>query len=97
MVTDTIMGNEHNNGYYEEDNNAGMQGRPNKLQDMCYSYWIGGAMHILAESHLLDGWALREYVLLCALSESLCGIWKGGGVNAGSVALFLFLVVVGAE
>mmetsp|Transcript_37008 Transcript_37008/g.64822 ORF Transcript_37008/g.64822 Transcript_37008/m.64822 type:complete len:510 (-) Transcript_37008:70-1599(-) len=55
----------HNNGYYEEDNNAGMQGRPNKLQDTCYSYWIGGAMHILAESHLLDGWALREYVLLC--------------------------------
>jgi len=55
------------NGYYDEDTDAaaGMQGRPNKLQDTCYSYWIGGTLHILSESHLLDGWALREYVLTC--------------------------------
>ena len=42
-----------------------MQGRPNKLQDTCYSYWVGGTLHVLSESHLLDGWALREYVLAC--------------------------------
>lgn len=53
------------NGFYEEENSAGMQGRPNKLQDTCYSYWIGGALHILSASHVLDGWALREYVLTC--------------------------------
>mmetsp|Transcript_32181 Transcript_32181/g.68096 ORF Transcript_32181/g.68096 Transcript_32181/m.68096 type:complete len:496 (+) Transcript_32181:31-1518(+) len=53
------------NGYFIDDNSAGMQGRPNKLQDTCYSYWIGGTLHLLNESHLLDGWALREYVLTC--------------------------------
>ena len=54
------------NGYHEGgDGAAGMQGRPNKLQDTCYSYWIGGTLHLLSESHLLDGWALREYVLTC--------------------------------
>ncbi|KAL7526746.1 hypothetical protein ACHAXR_002823 [Thalassiosira sp. AJA248-18] len=55
------------NGHYnlDNDNAAGMQGRPNKLEDTCYSYWIGGTLHLLSESHLLDGWALREYVLTC--------------------------------
>ena len=44
---------------------AGMQGRPNKLEDTCYSYWIGGTLHLLGESRLLNGRALREYVLAC--------------------------------
>ncbi|KAL3802782.1 hypothetical protein HJC23_007559 [Cyclotella cryptica] len=55
-----------NNGYDGENGNAaGMQGRPNKLEDTCYSYWIGGTLHLLGAAHLLDGWALREYVLKC--------------------------------
>jgi geranylgeranyl transferase type-1 subunit beta len=44
---------------------AGVQGRPNKPEDTCYSYWIGGTLHLLNEAQLLDGWALREYVLNC--------------------------------
>ena len=57
----------YNGFYYDGETNAaaGMQGRPNKLQDTCYSYWIGGTLNILSQSHLLDGWALREYVLTC--------------------------------
>ena len=54
----------YNNGYCNE-NAAGMAGRPNKLEDTCYSFWIGGTLHLLSQSHLLDGWALREYVLTC--------------------------------
>jgi len=56
-----------NNGYVveEEEQPAGMVGRPNKKEDTCYSYWIGGTLHLLSSSHLMDGWALREYVLLC--------------------------------
>lgn len=54
-----------NNRYDENDNAAGMQGRPNKLEDTCYSYWIGGTLHILGAAGLLDGWALRDYVLKC--------------------------------
>ena len=63
--TDTT--NNNNNGYVEEDNEqpAGMVGRPNKKEDTCYSYWIGGTLHLLSSSHLIDGWALREYVLTC--------------------------------
>ena len=44
---------------------AGMQGRPNKPEDTCYSYWIGGTLHLLNKARLLDGCALRDYVLNC--------------------------------
>lgn len=43
----------------------GMQGRPNKLEDTCYSYWIGGTLHLLDEHHLLHQTLLRKYVLSC--------------------------------
>mmetsp|Transcript_27241 Transcript_27241/g.55087 ORF Transcript_27241/g.55087 Transcript_27241/m.55087 type:complete len:603 (-) Transcript_27241:75-1883(-) len=57
--------NEFDNNGYHPSTPAGMQGRPNKLEDTCYSYWIGGTLHLLSSSRLLDGWALREYVLKC--------------------------------
>jgi geranylgeranyl transferase type-1 subunit beta len=44
---------------------AGMQGRPNKAEDTCYSYWIGGTLCLLEQEHLLDQDRLRNYVLSC--------------------------------
>ena len=43
----------------------GMQGRPNKRQDTCYSYWIGGTLRLLGYDHLLDKEALTDFVLGC--------------------------------
>lgn len=62
-----VNSNNNNNGFVmeEKEQPAGIQGRPNKLEDTCYSYWIGGTLHLLSSSHLIDGWALREYVLTC--------------------------------
>lgn len=42
----------------------GLQGRPNKLEDTCYSYWIGGALKIL-DHDLLDQDLLRAFVMDC--------------------------------
>jgi prenyltransferase beta subunit len=46
---------------------GGMQGRPNKVEDTCYSYWIGGTLRLLGSSSfaLLDHDALRAFVLSC--------------------------------
>ena len=44
---------------------GGMQGRPNKDEDTCYSYWIGGTLRLLGKDDLLDITALREFVLSC--------------------------------
>jgi geranylgeranyl transferase type-1 subunit beta len=43
----------------------GMQGRPNKNEDTCYSYWIGGALRLLQSDNLLDKDALTSFVLSC--------------------------------
>ena len=43
----------------------GMQGRPNKLEDTCYSYWIGGTLKILECDNLLDKDALESYIMNC--------------------------------
>jgi geranylgeranyl transferase type-1 subunit beta len=46
---------------------GGMQGRPNKVEDTCYSYWIGGTLRLLGSSSfaLLDHDALRSFVMSC--------------------------------
>ena len=44
---------------------GGMQGRPNKAQDTCYSYWIGGTLRLLGEDGLLDHTELRAFVMQC--------------------------------
>ncbi len=43
----------------------GLQGRPNKLEDTCYSYWIGGTLRILKCDDLLDKAALKHFILCC--------------------------------
>ena len=46
---------------------GGMQGRPNKVEDTCYSYWIGGTLRLLGTSQfdLLDHVPLRNFVFSC--------------------------------
>lgn len=44
----------------------GMQGRPNKDEDTCYSYWIGGTLRLLHGSDsLLNNEALCKFVFHC--------------------------------
>ena len=43
----------------------GMQGRPNKREDTCYSYWIGGTLKLLGCVELLDTDRLTGFVMEC--------------------------------
>jgi len=43
----------------------GMQGRPNKNEDTCYSYWIGGTLRLLNSDNLLEKDTLTNFVLSC--------------------------------
>eukprot|EP00559_Dactyliosolen_fragilissimus_P003895 CAMPEP_0184854954 /NCGR_PEP_ID=MMETSP0580-20130426/316_1 /TAXON_ID=1118495 /ORGANISM="Dactyliosolen fragilissimus" /LENGTH=273 /DNA_ID=CAMNT_0027349339 /DNA_START=504 /DNA_END=1325 /DNA_ORIENTATION=+ len=45
----------------------GMQGRPNKQEDTCYSFWIGGTLRLLESDHLLDQKALNAFVMDCQI------------------------------
>jgi geranylgeranyl transferase type-1 subunit beta len=44
---------------------GGMQGRPNKAEDTCYSYWIGATLCLLRKGDLLDQVPLRNFILKC--------------------------------
>ena len=44
---------------------AGMQGRPNKDEDTCYSYWIGGTLELLNSTNYINTTRLKNYVLSC--------------------------------
>ncbi|KAL7576741.1 hypothetical protein ACA910_005657 [Epithemia clementina (nom. ined.)] len=52
---------------------GGMQGRPNKAEDTCYSYWIGGTLRLLSQNghdpfnyfSLLNQQALCDFVFEC--------------------------------
>jgi geranylgeranyl transferase type-1 subunit beta len=43
----------------------GMQGRPNKAEDTCYSYWIGATLCLVGRADLLDQEPLRNFILKC--------------------------------
>ena len=47
----------------QQANGGGFQGRPNKPQDTCYSFWIGGTLRLLEMDHLLNQHALQDYIL----------------------------------
>jgi len=44
---------------------GGMQGRPNKAEDTCYSYWITGTLRLLGHDDVLDHEALVNFVMKC--------------------------------
>lgn len=59
----------------------GFQGRPNKLVDTCYSFWIGSSMKILDIFHLADAEENRRYIM--STQEKLTGGFsKWPGSNA---------------
>lgn len=49
----------------------GFQGRPNKLVDTCYSFWIGASMKILNVFELTDAAENRQYIM--STQEKLTG------------------------
>jgi prenyltransferase beta subunit len=57
---------------------GGMQGRPNKAEDTCYSYWIGGSLRLLGQNcdDLLDHHALRQFILVKCQNAKIGGFSK---------------------
>jgi len=53
---------------------GGLNGRPEKQADVCYSWWILSALAILGRTHWLDGGALARFILRCQDAEGAGGI-----------------------
>jgi len=50
--------------------NGGLNGRPEKLEDVCYSWWCLSAMSILDRIHWLNKEKLIEFILNCQDPEN---------------------------
>lgn len=53
---------------------GGLNGRPQKLQDVCYSWWCLSALAILGRLDWIDRDALTAFILSCQDEE-------GGGIS----------------
>lgn len=45
--------------------NGGLNGRPEKKEDVCYSWWVMSSMAMLGKLHWIDGEKLTKFILQC--------------------------------
>lgn len=44
---------------------GGLNGRPEKLPDVCYSWWVLSSMTILGKLHWIDAEKLKNFIYAC--------------------------------
>lgn len=44
---------------------GGLNGRPEKLPDVCYSWWVLSSLYMIGRSHWMDKGALKKFILAC--------------------------------
>lgn len=52
--------------------NGGLNGRPEKLEDVCYSWWVVSSLAMIGRLHWIDGDKLVKFILKCQVSSSSC-------------------------
>jgi len=45
--------------------NGGLNGRPEKLEDVCYSWWVVSSLAMIGRLHWIDGKKLAAFILKC--------------------------------
>ena len=48
---------------------GGLNGRPEKLEDVCYSWWVASSLAMIGRLHWIDGGKLARFILECQDSE----------------------------
>lgn len=48
--------------------NGGLNGRPEKLEDVCYSWWVGCSLAMIDRLHWIDRDKLAQFILRCQVS-----------------------------
>jgi len=60
---------------------GGLNGRPEKQADVCYSWWILSALSILGRLAWIDRGKLVRFILACQDDESTEDGAEGGGIS----------------
>jgi geranylgeranyl transferase type-2 subunit beta len=48
---------------------GGLNGRPEKLEDVCYSWWVASSLKMIGKLGWIDGEKLRKFILRCQVSD----------------------------
>lgn len=51
--------------------NGGLNGRPEKLEDVCYSWWVATSLAMIGKLHWIDGNKLTRFILKCQVGNSI--------------------------
>ena len=51
--------------------NGGLNGRPEKLEDVCYSWWVLSSLAMIDRLHWIDGQKLSRFILQCQVPGSI--------------------------
>lgn len=49
--------------------NGGLNGRPEKLEDVCYSWWVMSSLAMIKRIHWIDKSKLTQFILQCQVSS----------------------------
>ena len=49
--------------------NGGLNGRPEKLEDVCYSWWVVSSLAMIERIHWIDGDKLGDFILRCQVGK----------------------------
>jgi geranylgeranyl transferase type-2 subunit beta len=49
--------------------NGGLNGRPEKLEDVCYSWWVASSLAMIGKLHWIDGAKLAKFILRCQVGR----------------------------
>ena len=49
--------------------NGGLNGRPEKLEDVCYSWWVMTSLAMIDRIHWIDGEKLTQFILRCQVNR----------------------------
>ena len=52
--------------------NGGLNGRPEKLEDVCYSWWVLSSLAMIERLHWIDRDALTKFILQCQVRFLPC-------------------------
>lgn len=50
--------------------NGGLNGRPEKTEDVCYSWWVMSSLSMINKLHWIDGEKLTAFILGCQVKEN---------------------------
>jgi geranylgeranyl transferase type-2 subunit beta len=50
---------------------GGLNGRPEKLEDVCYSWWVVSSLAMIGRLHWIDGQKLQSFILDCQVRKPL--------------------------